>query len=339
MLILYKESDSFIKHIIKPKMREFMRRKVIQIANSTQLVALPRKWALSHGVKKGDELELEEDDNKVIVSIGKERSLEKIEIDITGLDRSSIMSTIRSLYKAGYDIIKINFKESLTQYLRKQHMKKVISVIHNEVNRLIGFEIVEQKESSCTIKMVSSIDPVEYDSIIKRIFLMVVDSMDTFIKGIKDKAVLETIKEKHYTITKFTTYCLRMLNMKGNYALSKTHSAFHVLSNINTIASIIRYCCDTVRGKNLSFSKEFLEDVKKAFDCLKIFHDMYYDFSKKKLSEFNKLRSEIIIFMEGEASSEEILILFRLEQALEILYELTEVVISFKEKNGENPKH
>ena len=37
-----------------------MRRKVIQIAESTQLISLPRKWALKYNIKKGEELEIEE---------------------------------------------------------------------------------------------------------------------------------------------------------------------------------------------------------------------------------------------------------------------------------------
>ena len=29
-----------------------MKRKVIQIANSTQLISLPRKWTIKYGIKK-----------------------------------------------------------------------------------------------------------------------------------------------------------------------------------------------------------------------------------------------------------------------------------------------
>ena len=45
-----------------------MKRKVIQIADSTQLISLPRKWAQKFNIKKGDELEVEEHDNKIVVS-------------------------------------------------------------------------------------------------------------------------------------------------------------------------------------------------------------------------------------------------------------------------------
>ena len=38
-----------------------MKRKVIQIANSTQLISLPRKWSQKYGVKKGDEITINYD--------------------------------------------------------------------------------------------------------------------------------------------------------------------------------------------------------------------------------------------------------------------------------------
>jgi len=42
-----------------------MKRRVIQIADSTQLVSLSRKWAIQRGIKKGDELEVKEEGNRV----------------------------------------------------------------------------------------------------------------------------------------------------------------------------------------------------------------------------------------------------------------------------------
>ena len=53
-----------------------MGRKVIQIADSTQLISLPRKWALQHGIKKGDELEVEEKGRKIVISTEKGEKLD-----------------------------------------------------------------------------------------------------------------------------------------------------------------------------------------------------------------------------------------------------------------------
>lgn len=73
-------------------------RKVIQIANSTQLISLPRKWTQKYGVKKGDELEVVEDGSKVIISTEKGQESGNIEVDITGADRDLLLFLIRSLW-------------------------------------------------------------------------------------------------------------------------------------------------------------------------------------------------------------------------------------------------
>ena len=66
-----------------------MRRKVIQIADSTQLVSLPRKWAQNYGIKKGDELEVTEHGNRVMISVDKNPQTESIEIDLSNLELMS----------------------------------------------------------------------------------------------------------------------------------------------------------------------------------------------------------------------------------------------------------
>ena len=95
-----------------------MKRRVIQIANSTQLISLPRKWTQKYGVKKGDEMEVEEQGNKILISTEKGAELGHIEIDVTGLDRTTILYYIQTLYRTGYDEIKVNFNNPTTIHYR-----------------------------------------------------------------------------------------------------------------------------------------------------------------------------------------------------------------------------
>src|SRR3989338_9424778 len=163
-----------------------MKRKVIQIANSTQLVSLPRKWAQKYGVKKGDDIEIEEDGSRLIVQTESVVELEKIEIDVSGLDRTSILYYIQSLYRVGYDEILVKFDDPYTIHLRTGEKKKVISVIHEIVNRLTGFEIVQQKENFCLIKDLSDISPKEFETALRRIFLLLIDVNKDLLEGVKN---------------------------------------------------------------------------------------------------------------------------------------------------------
>ena len=124
-----------------------MKRKVIQIADSTQLVSLPRKWAIRYNIKKGDEVEVEEQGNKLLIGTEKTHDIGSIEVDISSLDRDSFMFLIRILYIRGYNEIKLTFNNPLADHHRIGKKVKVISEIHNEVNRLTGIEVIQQKEN------------------------------------------------------------------------------------------------------------------------------------------------------------------------------------------------
>ena len=65
-----------------------MGRKVIQIADSTQLISLPRQWTKKYNVKKGDELEVVEKDNMLEVSTKRADQEMEITLDVSGLDKT-----------------------------------------------------------------------------------------------------------------------------------------------------------------------------------------------------------------------------------------------------------
>ena len=115
-----------------------MKRKVIQIGDSTQLVSLPRQWSIENHVKKGDELDVEVEGSKVIVETEKKIVPLNVSINISGLDRTSIMVLLRNLYKRGYDEITFIFDEQQCEHYRKKELVNVMSVILEETNRLIG---------------------------------------------------------------------------------------------------------------------------------------------------------------------------------------------------------
>ena len=124
-----------------------MRRKIIQIAESTQLVSLPRKWSLAQGLKKGDELEVQEEGTRLIVSTLNAPHKGGVEADLTGLDRDSLMFFVRAMYKIGYDEIKLNFKHPRVPNIRTGKTENILEVISKEVTRHTGIEIFRHKQN------------------------------------------------------------------------------------------------------------------------------------------------------------------------------------------------
>ena len=97
-----------------------MKRKIIQIANSTYLVSLPKKWCVDNNLKKGEEIDVEPKGGEVTITAEKKIIPTSTEMDITRLDRTSIFFAIRALYKKGYDEIKLTFKNPETEHFRKK---------------------------------------------------------------------------------------------------------------------------------------------------------------------------------------------------------------------------
>ena len=305
-----------------------MRRKVIQIADSTQLVSLPRKWALAHNLKKGDEVEIEEKGNKLVIYTEKGRGLESIELDITGLDRDSLMFLIRCLYYKGYDEIKLNFKKATTKHHKVDKEVTVISSIHEEVNRLNGVEVIQQKEDYCIIKDISEGNINEFDNVLRRIFLLLIDSSKDLIEGIRQKKfhLIDSINEKHDTITKFIAYNLRLLNKFSYPEEKKTNSLYHIINSIDEIIDLIKYCSRYIISNRINVSKESLSMLSRIHNILSLYHDLHYSFDLKKIERISEDRSQIVekaSAITKKVPASEIFVLTHMSQIPEIIIHLT----------------
>ena len=306
-----------------------MKRKVIQIADSTQLVSLPRKWALSQGIKKGDELDVKEEGNKLVISTEQAHQLRNIEINIDGLDRTSILYCMESLYRLGYDEIKVNFDKPTTDYIRTNEEVTVLSVLHYVISRLPGFEIIQQRENFCLIKDIQEVSSREFDSLFKRIFLLLLNAYGDLINGIKNnnKITIETVKEKHDSITKFVSYSLRLLNKVGYKEPKKNFIVYHILADIDKIADVLKFTSRDFIKYNVKLKKEGLGLLESIYDSFKIYNELFYKFDLLKIHEISRIKEDVITNLRKlskKLDKNELLFLNDMKSSLEILTNLTE---------------
>ena len=195
-----------------------MRRKVIQIANSTQLVSLPRKWALKYGVKKGDEMEVQEDGARLVVSTERGMTTEKVELNIDNLE-PMVLRYVVALYKKGVDEINVTFNKP----------EKIRAVQISIGKEAVGYEITDQSATNCVIKHVSG-ELEEFEPVLKRTFLLLVSMADQSFDALKDRN-FEELKNASFleeANNRFTTTCRRMLNKKGHKANVKVGPLYYI---------------------------------------------------------------------------------------------------------------
>lgn len=306
-----------------------MRRKVIQIADSTQLVSLPRKWALKHGIKKGDELDIEEQGSKIIVSCESTPEFSSVEIDVTDLDRTSILYYIEILYRLGYDEIKLKFSNPQAEHYRLNKKENVISIIHYVASRLISMEVIQQKDNFAILKNLEEISNKEFDTVLKRIFILLQDASDDFLSGIKkgDLIALETIVEKHDSIAKFISYGMRIVNKKGSGDKRNSKLLFHILNQLDKVTDILKYSARELIDNKRTLSKDAYDIIEGVCTSIKWYSEFFFKFNTSRIKELYSNRHNIIKKIRDKSNKlkpEELLLVEYFRHILEFIVDMTE---------------
>ena len=256
-----------------------MRRKVIQIADSTQLVSLPRKWALKQGIKKGDEVEVSESPKGLVISVANSKEQEKtLEINIDNASKF-LRRLLFSPYIQGYTEIKVNYNDPL-----------VFDLISNEVQLLMGYEIITQAANYCVIRSVATALDNDFDNILKRIFIstnmMLSELINSFENSDFDKMV--NLKSLELTNNKLSYFCLRLLNIKGYNDTNNANSIYYTILCIEEIVDDLRDISVYVSKNKMNISKTVIGLAKKCLMYFDYVTNLFIKFDNEKLYEFNK---------------------------------------------------
>jgi phosphate uptake regulator len=264
-----------------------MKRKVIQIADSTQLVSLPRKWCVQQGIKKGDELNVEIAGPTIVVNTSASPSVEKVEIRLK--DYGTLASRcIHSLYKKGVDEILVHFDSPGD-----------ISIIQDSLkNETVGFEIVEHTDKHCLIKNVSG--QIEgFDSLLRRTFLLTITLAEDGYHAIGSKNFdkLKNVISLEESNNRLTTMCRRSLNKFGSEEFKKIGPIYYIVEALEKIADQYKYLYIYLMKLNLNKNRinpkalSILADTNAMF---KLYYEVFYKLDQDKIAEMGSMRKKII---------------------------------------------
>ncbi|MBI2660186.1 AbrB/MazE/SpoVT family DNA-binding domain-containing protein [Candidatus Woesearchaeota archaeon] len=304
-----------------------IKRKVIQIANSTQLISLPRKWSQKYGIKKGDEIEVEENGSKLVIETERSQESGNIEVDITGADRDFLLFLIRSLYIKGYNEIKLVFNDPLIDHHRLNKKVTVISEVHIEMNRLTGIEVIQQHENFCILKVISESSIKDFDVILRRLFLLVNDASDDLVNGVikNDKYLIGTLEEKHNTITKFMASGLRLLNKYGHPDHKNTVLYWLIIECLDNITDILKENARDILKLNIKISKNCENILRRIHQSLIYYYDFFYKFDLKLVEKISTERYGIledIKKLSKKMSQNELILVTSMERIIEQILDM-----------------
>ncbi len=250
-----------------------MKRKINRVGTGTLTVSLPSKWASSHALKPGDEVEVEEKGRQLVVSSGEEVPWLKKRIDL-GKYGFFHKNFLCGVYHLGYDEVEVRFKG-----------EEEFKAIKDLLPQFIGFELMSQSGDRCVIKDISKVSENEFDTVLRRTFLLLIDMSERCQEAIAKREFgrLQEIRRLEFTNNKLTDYCRRILNKKGYKEENKTNIAYILIHALERVADEYKRICDYFGKEEVTVRKDVLNEFQAVNRYIKAFYELFYKFDEEKL--------------------------------------------------------
>lgn len=284
-----------------------MKRKIIKQGHNTLTITLPSDWVKKLNLNAGDEVDLFENSNSLVISGKQHNGHKSTTIDITGLRVPMIWRFFQGAYREGYDEIKLiydaNQKESENAYdyyanqfayTRMGEMPRKVAtldMVNGLVSRFIGIAIIDHGPNYCIIREMGELSTKEFDNSLRRIFLLILELFDEIISMIKnnkinDIGVCKRIHTMDVNVDRFIDYCCRINNKINDSTFQKNKQLmFSTLFLLEILSDEFKYI-----GRHLANSKkkvdeilDFAELVKEHFE---MYYELFYKFDKERAIKF-----------------------------------------------------
>lgn len=267
-----------------------MKRKVIQIAGSTQLVSLPRQWAKRNNIKRGQEIEVLEDGNKVIITTDASINFVKVDVDISNMGEMT-RRVIESYYRAGVDEMRITYNDP-----------KLVEKIHESLasDIMIGEEIISQNSNSCILRYVAGLLE-EFESILRRIFLLLINMSNETVGLLKGGRydMLKNLEMLERTNNRMTSACRRIINKTPAKCTltTKVGPMYVIIEVLEKLADEYKYIWShyarLAEGKT-KLNQKAVELFELANTMVRNYYELFYKYDVKKLAQIKHVRNRVV---------------------------------------------
>ncbi|HIH47963.1 TPA: phosphate uptake regulator PhoU [Candidatus Woesearchaeota archaeon] len=293
-----------------------MKRRLVEQGGVTLMLSMPREWTKKHRLKKGDEVEILEKDNNLLVAAEKVARTEATELDITNLS-SLINFGLSALYVKGVD--------ELT--LTSQNPELIQKLPQKPLNQFIGFEIIEQSKNRLVTKDLSGMQHVEFQPMLRRVFLLLQNMYDELAKGIENHETnFDHIVSMDLNVNRFCFLCLRMLNKKGYEDFKHTQTMFLLVTFLEQIGDQLKEFADYITTRKVVFSDKEQKDFRRVVHLFIEYQSLFFKFNVEKAvkidSSYRKFHNEFETLLDHTKSPSHVRALLYFDSLAKITAEL-----------------
>ena len=292
-----------------------MQRKLIKQGGGGLTIYLPKKWIDKNHLKPKQLVNVTEKDNQLIVAEKGAQERKNAEIDITNMSRNAFIKVVTAYYENGYHEIVINKTEKLIHNPWKNKKKSVNEEIEFLVNRLIGFEIISSQKDKTIIRDVSITSPEEFDNILRRIFYLILEYQEAAKNFVKNSAKIANNEGYHDNITKFISFCNRLLSQNMEKTETEKINLHTILALLDKVVDETRYLVRDHNNLEKTKDKQIIYGLVEHF---RKFYDFFYKPSYEIINELDEKRAKLKL----KALKSEDAIIIRFANLLEIVQAL-----------------
>ncbi len=264
-----------------------MKRRVIQLAGKTHVISLPSKWVRNFNVKKGDELEIEELGNHILIKQEKsETKIRRISFNVDNFNDKTFGYIMSSLHKGGYDEITL-------VYEKPKHNEAIQKLIQN---LLLGFIVIEQTSKKIVLKNIATEIESEFNPALRRAFLVTISLANSSLEmlELKQYSNLQSLISLEKSNNQLTSFCLRLMN-KGFYKdYNKKLFLTTIIWNIEKIGDEYKTICKKMSENKNNINKEIFKIYKEVNNYFNCYYEIIYKFSQEKANELIEKKEDII---------------------------------------------
>src|SRR3989344_4527325 len=303
-----------------------MNRKILRIGPATLAVSLPMKWVRKFGLKKGEEIEVEEQGS--IIRVGARKGVEKegAIVDVGSLG-SMAPKVIGMLYKAGYRKIKAIYSLN-NEIIYKGKKTSEINVVKDTLDYLNGMQLWEignsRKDNIITSLESSKVNPKEFDNVLAKLYLHLIaqgEQVRDFL--FYNTKILDEIYLTERLINQSADFCIRILVVYGHERYDKSFQFYDIVTKLESTAD--KYLQIAIEfQKEKKVNKEIKIFIEKTIEFISQLNSLYLKFKYEKLIDLTKNVEKAISDYEREFKSKGNLINYNLYSLLIDIYEIVE---------------
>ncbi len=187
-------------------------RKVQLTGKSTYIVSLPRRWIDEVNLRKGETLNIFEQNDKSLLlvpkGVEKPEKVTELSLNVSSKDKpSSIIRRVISLYLVGYNTIRLRTEEGRMSLVQREEVKDFVR------RMLVGTEIVADSRAEMVLQVLLSYPELSVADALRRISIIAASMHRDSINSLReaDNELAEEVIRTDDEVDRFNFYIVRQL--------------------------------------------------------------------------------------------------------------------------------